>query len=131
MIGSPLLLGVAKENDFFECFGIGNDEVGKDFAVENNIFDFELIDEMGIFWSALDLGEAGFDALDPECAHVAFSEFAADIGVLAGVEVRFFAGAVETTFGHAHAFGALEHFFVTSSSGWSGFDSHGWLGISV
>lgn len=44
------------------------------------------MDEFGVAGGVFDVLETSIDALDPEAAHIALSEFAANVGVLAGVE---------------------------------------------
>ena len=119
------LLGDGKGDDRLKSLGVGDDQVGQDFAVEFDVFDFEGVDQAGVIWGAVDGGEAGVDPLDPEFSHVTLAALPTVEGVLAGVEVGLFGHREEAVTGHAHAFGAGEDFFVVFSADGTGFDSHG------
>jgi len=66
-------------------------DLGEEFAVDLDVFFFYGVDELGVFEFVFsffhgEVGEGGVELGDPFAAFVAFAQFPAYVGMLAGVE---------------------------------------------
>lgn len=111
-------------NDCLEGVRVVDGKIGEHLAVEVHFGFFEEILELGVAKFAIIDVKRCVDALDPEPTQITFSQPAADVGVLASVEISFLGDTIEAATGHAHPAGSLEHLLVPSPPGGSGFDAH-------
>ena len=110
-----LQLSADRCDNFFECLGIGDRNIGQHFAIELDIFHFEIVNKGAIPIFLVQRAESSVETYDPEGAQIAFAVAATLETIIERVEVGLVGDLPEPIFGHAEALGASQHFLVTGA----------------
>ena len=114
-----LLHGV---NDCFECFGVVYGEVGKNFAIEVDVFFLHPGDKLGV--GKAEFARSIVNPRNPEGTKIAFFVSAVAVAVTKGFNHALFGEAETSSAIVLHTFGGSQGFLVFSMGRNATFDSH-------